>query len=89
MTAPLLQKINTKKTNAIQVITLRTSTYQLIDAIDNNNIEQVEQCMSEILRNNVPEISIRMFLNYAELNKKAKVCEYLGLVLLATYNTAS
>ena len=86
MTAPLLQKTTIENIGTLQAMTLRASIYQLLDAIDNNNIEQVELLMSEILKNKVPEVFIRLFLNYAEVNKKAKVCEYLGLVLLATYN---
>ena len=89
MTAPLLQKATTGNTSSIQKMTLRTSAYQLLDAIDDNNLEQVELYMSEILKNNVPEISIRLFFNYAEVNNKVKVCEYLRLVLVATYNTAN
>ena len=87
MTAPLLQKATTGNTPSIQKMTLRTSSYQLLDAIDDNNLEQVELLMSEILKNNVPEVSIRLFFNYAEVKKKVKVCEYLQLVLVATYNT--
>lgn len=89
MTAPLLQKTNITASQTLQTISLRAYTYQLLDAIDANNIEQVERFMSEILKNKVPEVSIRMFLNYAELHKKAEVCEYLGLILVATYNTAN
>ena len=87
MTAPLLAKATMQNTNNIKMMTLRTSTHQLLDAIDNNNIEQVEISMSEILKNNTPEVSIRLFFNYAEAKNKIKVCEYLRLVLAATYNT--
>ena len=89
MTAPLLQKATTINTPSVHNITLRASTYQLLDAIDDNNLEQVEFYMSEILKNNVPEVSIRLFLNYAEVKNKVKVCEYLSHVLVATYNTAN
>ena len=87
MTAPLLQKTTIENTYTPQALTLHAATYQLLDAIDDNNIEQVELSMSKILKNKVPEVSIRVFLNYAEVNQKTKVCEYLGLLFLTTYNT--
>lgn len=87
MTAPLVQKTNIKESQTLQAMTLRVSTYQLLDAIDDNNIENVELLMTRVLKNKVPEVSIRMFLNYAERNKKVEVCEYLRLILVATYNT--
>ncbi len=83
MTAPLIQSNN----KITQETTLRTSTCQLLDAIDDNNIEQVEACISTILKNNVPEVSIRLFYNYAEAKDKIKVCEYFRLMLVTTYNT--
>ena len=89
MTAPLLQKTTIENRYKPQALTLRTATYQLLDAIDDNNIEQVELSMSKILKKKVPEVSIRLFLNYAKVKQKAKACEYLGLVLLTTHNTYS
>lgn len=54
--------------------------------IDDNNIEQVEISLSKILQNNIPEITIRLFYNYAEVNEKIKVCEYLKIIIMAMYN---
>lgn len=85
MTAPLL--IDRKEQTKEEKTTLRTSAYRLLDAIDDSNIEQVETTMSQILKNDVPEVSIRLFYNYAEAKNKIKVCEYFSLVLAATYNT--
>ncbi|HIQ28529.1 MAG TPA: hypothetical protein EYH42_08530 [Sulfurovum sp.] len=86
MTAPLLQTTSIENINTLQTISLRTSVYQLLDAIDDNNIEQVEISLSKILQNNIPEITIRLFYNYAEVNEKIKVCEYLKIIIMAMYN---
>lgn len=83
MTAPLIMKnIRTE-----EKATLRTSAHGLLDAIDNSNVEEVEVCISQILDGSVPEVSIHLFYNYAQAKGKTKVCEYLRLVLIATYNT--
>jgi len=81
MTAPLFKETKEETT------TLRTSAYRLLDAIDDNNIELVEISMGEILKNDVPEVSIQLFYNYAKAKNKIKVCEYFSLVLAVTYNT--
>ncbi|PHS40738.1 MAG: hypothetical protein COB07_04305 [Sulfurovum sp.] len=85
MTAPIF--LDRKEETKEETTTLRTSAYRLLDAIDDNNIEQVETTMSQILKNDVPEVSIRLFYNYAKAKNKIKVCEYFSLVLVATYNT--
>lgn len=84
MTAPLI----ISKEDKLETSTSRTTVYQLLDAIDKNNIEQVETSMSKIFKTNVPEISMQQFYNYAQAKQKKDVCEYFKLILVATYNTS-
>jgi len=84
MTAPL------QITNQPSVTsTLQSMTYKLLDAIDTNNIEDVELAMSSILKYNTPETILHMFYTYAQNRQREDICTYFKLVLLSTYNTCN
>ena len=83
MTAPLVP-ISTEHT-----LTLRHTFYHLLDAIDNNYLSKVEQLMCEMLRENVPEVSIQLFYNYAQKKECIEICDYFRMMLLVTHNNTN
>ena len=83
-TAPLYFRKEEKKKNEN---VLQSMTQRLLDAIDENNFENIEKVISQMLDNNVSELYIHKFCHYAYSKHKEKACEYLKHILLINNNT--
>lgn len=82
MTAPFIQNYAIPQTT-----TLRTTVYNLLDAIDINHITKVEILLCEIMKTDVPEVSLQLFHNYAKKKGHKEICVYFEMILLSTHNS--
>lgn len=84
MTAPLhLNKTNNSETFLCHI------THELLDAIDQNDLKQVEKFLSQILDQNVSEYYIYTLYSYASKKHRENICEYLTHILLTSNNTCN
>ena len=79
MTAPLIQTY-TEHTS------LRNTVYHLLDAIYINHVNKVEQLLCEIMKVDIPEVSLQLFYNYAKKKGCTEVCAYFKTILLVSHN---
>lgn len=79
MTAPLTQTYT-------EHASLRSTVYHLLDAIDMNHVHKVEQLLCEIMKVDMPEVSLQLFYNYAQKKERREVCAYFKTILLVTHN---